>query len=524
MKLKLLNNQSGSGIVMALISVTVLTFAGYYTLDYIDRMDVNRRNLDLNLKATLIAKDAIEATKYLMFYEKIFALNKPQVFPNSWAQYSDTATNMINWIESCGDLMSSVGDSRTTFKLDDETVFCPTDLRDFRVSGDIYEVQLDKMSQMGDSTNPSPVEKVKPGVYKVGPIKFTTKTAAEINPSEPNDVWLEFGLDKVTRERITSIETFIEIYTKETGFVSSDSERYIKIISQVKFGTPKTGVELSFAISESFIMRASMMKEFALFMAYPGNTNNLKPNLGIGNDSEFHGKVFFNGNYNFSTNFDFSDGDNSNIPIFHDLVIFTGDPVGALPAPTQANIAEMKKKFKKGFMFGFGEDFVFDSNNISNKTGGLYRRDQPYGMSQYLNKATTCTTFGGGRADVTIAASISNCSNADVGRWGGNMIPLKGGRINNVIVNRNTAFIMTGMETLNLAGTTSIYGTVMPGTVTSPGFNQKVDFYSLTNLTTGLPGIDNDAVLRRMVQQANSTFEIIGVPLINMPLLIRGQQ
>lgn len=523
---RVLRDELGAGLLMASVATFVLGAAGYYTLELIDSMDANRRNLDLNIKARLVAEDAVEATKYLLFYEKVILMDRAQSMPEKVRNFDSSTSNLINWIKTCGDLQTGTGDGNTELPktdfeitLDDNKnykVFCPLDLRDFRVSGDIYEVQLEKFSQMC-SGDDCPIQKIKPGIYKVGPF-FFKKDDTDWSPGPEEDLWLDFGLNKITDGRIKEIQTNLFIYTRESGFVSVDSERFIKIESRVAYGQKNEEGNLSTSYDESFMLRASSMKEFSAFFAYPTKAS-LPESLGVDDDSNFYGKVFYRGGYDFKE-FNFDSDSVSGLPNFKDMVIFSEAPDSAsIPAPSAKNIALLRSKFSRGFVFSIDEDFIFDSANVSNKTGGL---EKSHEIEDYIQKSALCSAHAGANAKVTINnEGISDCSVADVGTWGGNMIPLKGGKIGKAVIKNITSFVMAASPIFRFEVDSTVYGVLVGGKITG---GNKVDFYALPNLKEGLPGLSgagND--LTNMIQQANSTFQLVGVPFINIPMVIRSK-
>lgn len=531
-------NQAGAGLVMAIISVTVLGAAGYYTLAYIDEMDKNRSNLDLNLKAKLVAEDAVEATKYLLFYERLVAFKYPQIIPSDWRSFNDSMSNMSDWIKACGvmDNIAETDEDMPDFKLkgtnsDKWSVFCPSDLRDFRVSSDILEVQYQKLAAMENSgiedvrDSGLPGTENNTGVFKIGPFKYYTHEEYAPSGFDSNKTWFNFGLDPVTRKRIKNIDVWVYVYTQSSGFSTVDSERYIKIESTVKYGMDVTGTgDLTVNHMDAFMMRASSMKEFAVFFAYPDDGKSLKESFKIDKESTIHGKVYFRNNLkftNFKTEFE-------NLPNFKDLVVFGGKPEEIdenLPPPTLENIKDLGKKFRRGFVFGMSDYFIFDSDTVSNKTGGLYASakltESEGDFDPYLSKTSYCDDADPDTdyVTVTIEDNKSSCSQADVGRWGGPFVPLKGGGIKKVEINNEHAFLMVASKKFDIKkDNSSLYGVMLGGSFTG---GKKVDIYALPNIKPGLPGITNG--YSSMVKNANSTFDLIGVPFLNMPLIIKGK-
>lgn len=518
---KNLLNESGAGLAMAMISIVVLGAAGYYTLDYIDKMDENRRNLDLNLKARLVAEDAAEATKYLLFYERLAPYDQPQVIPNSWRSFSDTMTNTTAWRDVCGDMVASSDDTPSLQK-DGIKVFCPVDLRDFRVSSDILEVQLRKYVDVFGAYK---MEEKKPGLFEIGPFVYTT--------DQLSNSWFKFGLDEVTARRIKDIEVLVQVFTRDSGFSSVDSERYVKLISTVTYGMSEgDSGNLSLAYVDTFMLRTSSMKEFSLFLGYPTEST-LKDSLDISKDSQFFGKVYFRGGFDFN-DFSFSNPATTSLPVFNDLVIFGGSPTN-IPAPTKENILKLRTKFHHGFVFGYDDYFIFDSDDVSNKTGGLHKdislKTGGGGYDPYLTKTAFCDDGDPATDFVTVVLKedgTSTCSMADIGRWGGPMVPVKGGGIEKIEAKGTQAFIMAATEELKIEKNGGhIYGVVFGGKVTG---GKQVNFYGLPNLikpdsdTSGLPGLTGaDNNFSALVKQANTTYDLIGVPFLNMPMVIKGK-
>ena len=105
-------------------------------------------------------------------------------------------------------------------------------------------------------------------------------------------------------------------------------------------------------------LKASSMKEFSAFFAYPTKAS-LPESLGVDDDSNFYGKVFYRGGYDFKE-FNFESDSVSGLPNFKDMVIFSEAPDSAsIPAPSAKNIALLRSKFSRGFVFSIDEDFIF---------------------------------------------------------------------------------------------------------------------------------------------------------------------
>ena len=130
---------------------------------------------------------------------------------------------------------------------------------------------------------------------------------------------------------------------------------------------------------------------------------------------------------NFKTEFE-------NLPNFKDLVVFGGKPEEIdenLPPPTLENIKDLGKKFRRGFVFGMSDYFIFDSDTVSNKTGGLYASakltESEGDFDPYLSKTSYCDDADPDTdyVTVTIENNKSSCSQADVGRWGDHLFHLK---------------------------------------------------------------------------------------------------
>ena len=104
---------------------------------------------------------------------------------------------------------------------------------------------------------------------------------------------------------------------------------------------------------------------------------------------------------------------------------------------------------------------------------------------------------------------------------GGEYDSLKGGKIGKAVIKNITSFVMAASPIFRFEVDSTVYGVLVGGKITG---GNKVDFYALPNLKEGLPGLSgagND--LTNMIQQANSTFQLVGVPFINIPMVIKKQ-
>lgn len=336
-----------------------------------------------------------------------------------------------------------------------------------------------------------------------------------------------------------------------------------------------------FKDSESIILNNPTMKDFAIFMPYPINKNwtqrrrinpnitdiNLRPtptslmseaiNWG-GPATQVYGRVFFNGDI---------DTPLAQLPVFHDTVIITGNFTYTL---TASDRELLKQKFLKGVTVNFPANrFLFDgafgtnrnctlgSSQLSlSNVSGLHCRPEtanascsakdnrddrckiaPYdsrrefGILEYIPKSAcndSVVLVTGGRVAGPPTRDASNWeynfnNTAPENRphspsetCPANTLFIKGGAIR-IDVNSIYAFIASpvGVLTIDSAGS-MIYGISMAGAIdvkTGP-----TNFYSLSRMKIGKPGIGGAATLDMLNLEASALVEAVGVPL-SLPLV-----
>lgn len=520
------NNQRGVSLVMVLALGSVFSIMALFIFDYLNNMKAASKNLELQLKAKMLSEDALELTKYLLFYERILSINYPKHLPPSIMNMDDGLGGVGNWVKACSSLDYTVGGSLPVpeFKImradgvTADEVMCTTDLKDFRLSGNIWNMYLEKLSTLTDT----PYTKISPGKYKLKTIFFNPLDST--NPDE----FIKFNIEKKFVGFIKSIEVDIYFYTNESGFDSVDSERFIKMVSTVKYGKKALlGIGESIALSEETLMfRASNMKNFALFMAYPDTnpanilSDSFRGRIALDKVSNVYGKTYFKRGFDFST-IDLTNPASIDLPTFHDTVVLSGSIKNA-PQPSLANIEALKQKFRRGFLVNVGEEYIFDTATINNLTGGL-KHDLT--INQYIKNAGAVAYCIAIPALDTVklvinGLDVSNCSDSNVGTWGGPFTPVKGKNIGEILVESEKAFIMAPAEKLHFTKSPgTMYGVFLGGKISG-----KADIYSLEMMREGLPGIDaTNQALKNMNLQANRTNDLIGVPLRNLPVVLRGK-
>lgn len=515
--------RKGISLVGVLVLGSVLSVVALYVFDYLNNMRAASKNLELQLKAKMLAEDALEVTKYLLFYERIFSLNNPKHMPSSLTAMDDGPSGRGNWIKACAslDYMAGGGLPTPIFKvkrvdseIEDETL-CTTDLKDFRLSGENWGVYLEKLANLKNS----PYEKIGNGKFKIKTISFNPQD------SDDPDEFLKFNIEEKFKIFIKKIEVDIYFFTKDAGFDSLDNERYIRISSKVIYGGKSiVGIGESQArVEETIMFRASNMKNFALFMAYSqagAAPYDFATQFNLDKDSHVFGKSYFRNDIDFTTLINFSDPNSSNMATYHDTLVLSGNVIN-IPAPTIANINVFKKFFKNGLLVNLGEEYIFDTPTVNNVTGGL---KSTYNIENYVyNPNAIAYCIGASATDkptITIDGS-SNCSDANVGDPKGDYVPIKGKNIEKIIVDHSHAFIMApSKELLFVKDHGYMYGVFLGGKISGKATN----VFSLEMLRNGLPGLDstNDA-LKNINLQANRTHDMIGVPLRNLPIVLRGK-
>lgn len=529
-----MKNDSGSSLLMAILAVASLTYAMYSGISGLVLYQGEGKKAQIDYEMEMVAGSALEIGKYLIFYEKIINLDEPL---KTTSTIQNTIVGDDNWLRGCGSVLPDEVKKLRIPDADDGTlVFCPYIIRDSRVRGQTLETQFFESlaansieSGVDVITKPSGVDA---GEYKLKTLYFdkddysTTEDSTDVYTSPI----FKFNLEEKIKKRIEFIKLDIYFYTEKAGFITQNTERFMKFVATVQYKPKPTLVSLytrQRTVSESVMYIPSTMKEYALFLPYPtpvqttitnadvATTRKLSEAVKMGSGSNIYGKTYFRGDID-ATNLD-------TLPNFQDLLVLGGTFTTIFP-PNENNISKFKEKFKKGVMLHFGDNLLMDVEptddmpGVFNATGGL---ESGGSIKTYTeNKVGTfqCSSDAGGEpVNITISATgVSSCG--DIGA-NASLEPLFGGGLKMVTTTSQWTFILAAARGLKIStANAEIYGTYLGGFIDA-GTN-NVNFYSLPAISTGLLGVVDEAGLAALNTNASTVNQGISVPLRNLGLIL----
>ncbi|MGZ3721960.1 MAG: hypothetical protein ACXVA9_03455 [Bdellovibrionales bacterium] len=527
-----LNNSRGSTMVLILMLLFASASIGYIALDVIRAGVSSAMDEQARIEAEALASDILELTKYQLFYENVIYVDALGPWNHSGARGAALqklmASGMGSSSEADADMLKACGgyDAKGkqvgTFKVKGVPVFCPFYLR----SNLLSSVMLDQMV-LKPLLDAGVVKQDKPGQYYLDIVYFD-KDAGIDNLSSGSNLFLQLdggqALIKAAKNYLDHVSARIRIYTDNAGFSSATSERYIEVSTEVAL----SGVHkmIHFKRRQSLLNYPSSPRDFALFVMYPTKADGVTPtklwseSMQIAPTSTIQGRVFFNGNIDVAL---------ANLPTFTETVVVTGD---FKPPLSIAQRQTLSKKFLKGLITNYSAPrFLFSGNcsatdpalTIANGTN--FPCVNSAGTAATINDymtgiADACITvpvsYGDGILTVDCSAQVSTCA-INCGPPLPPAITIVSGPRKRVTLSGSYAFISAPVAVLNNSAK-NIYGTIFGGFFSSPN---KVNIYSMSAVTVGLPGIGSPDTLNNYsaLFQSGATAAGISVPLANMPIV-----
>lgn len=547
-----LNDRRGAILPVLFLLMGLIAVVGYALLNYLERSFSELMDEDVQIEAQMLASDIKELGKYMLLYEKVQFQKRPldmsgtrrQNLEALWGQSfgnisSASGPSLINACGGYSALVVFIGD----LKVDGESVFCPSYLRNSQLSGPLLEKML-----LENWATPNKTASVMQGFDLVSSVMADVVKQRDGNPgryvvtidltggvndwmnSPGNFVFLNFGQKIATRLKQLGVkaELSYEIMTDSKGFIPTASERFVKVSSTVSF----RGVlrKTSFTDSESFVMTVPTIKDFAIFIPYPTRSDGVPTSqwseaVSIAANSVINGRVYFNGNIDLGLD---------QLPTFTETVFISGGLTSNITADA-ATLDKFKKKFQKGIVTNFSASrFLMDGAcavgsgaskiPIINQSGVFCERNGvAFNIARYIENLQSICSNGTAVVDsagrvqfdftgVTVPDPMANqACNAE------NIVRFVSGGATRINVNGPFAFIASPVAFFNVtAAGSSIYGIVMGGNIRS---SSATNFYSLAAMKVGLPGIGNAPTLLERSNDANIIYEGVAAPLMNFPLI-----
>jgi hypothetical protein len=550
-----LRRQLGSAFSITISSTVVLSVVGYLLVSFLRGQRVNREEEIQFIQAKGLASDVVEIGKYFLAYERVVFIEEALKLDNQRRLALDALmTQGIGSLEPASYFLSNacggydadaieVGD----LKVNGSQVMCPFYLRNPLLDGNMVDSLLFRMWTSNNQTQVltlgaggSVVTRggvSKAPIFKVEPNNsYSVELDLKNSVLDPRSARLRLGVDQTFINTLKAFNSEIKLrynfYAQRSGFQSITNERFVTISAVVKYG-PTLQPSVATA-SETFVIQSPTVKDFAIFVPYPETASGASTKrmseafLFGGPNTQVYGRVFFDGDIDIPL---------QNLPVFHETVVISGDLVN------QSSITDpvlkrslMQEKFKKGLIVNFPADrLIKDGECVSNykvvNHSEIHCKKPAdptanFRIHDYIqNLVSMCSDYGivskNGSYMYLIASidplipfrpapvEVESCSPSAPGK-----LFISGGT-KWVRIMGSHAFILSPAEKVVALNATNIYGTILGGHISVKDGTQ---FYTISNLRSGLPGIADANVLAEVTKEASGILAGVGVPLMNLPL------
>lgn len=503
---KFFNNQDGSVLVYVLMAALALGGSAYFLMSVVGKNQKESEVQRTQFSLDLIAEDIKEYGKYLMFYEKMFYVNKALNFDKNLRE---------NWQNSFGvgnDACGYKGLDLTyqgTNKIAGEFVFCPVYLRNNLLASDLLDESLFVPWKDKD------LLKFNDGVYSLTLNLKDLKTDNNFTKFYVNENGLLTDFDGIQDAKIV-----IEFFSTASGVSLKNADRMFRISSEVYYQKNFASRKIKSNASETFLLKPSTPRGFSIFLLYPLNRTDQKETdvfykaFHLNENDQIFGKTYAN------TDFEFTDM--TKVPTFFDTLIIGKEFQETVP--NDVNLSRLKEKFRNGLITNFSADrFLLDSPGLINNASSLAKKLNELGMDDYISKMGTIKAcqeeIFSGMPDVTYKNTPTDCSPFKV-----NEQYISGG-VRSLTINGAYSFVQGPVKSLSLNNGlgSNIYGVIAGGIIDKSTSGSANKFYSLQTLRVGLPGIveaspgANEIVKSELDTKSALATDGVTVPLLNIP-------
>lgn len=525
-----LMNQRGSALMIIMVLLAAAASIMYISLDILRIGQSAAVNEETRIEAEALASDILELTKYQIFYENIFYTDALGPWNNTGTRAQDiiallgaglgaASEEEADMLKACGGF-DAKGKQIGVFNIRGVPVYCPFYLR----SNLLSSLMLDQMVLQPLAAG-GVLKQDKPGQFVLEVVYFDkSKGINNLTGNTGKYLALDAGQNiiRLADIRLERVVGRVRIMSTDAGFNASTSERFLEFSSEVQLGGGARLIRVN--RKQPLLTYPSTPRDFSLFIVYPTQSDGVTPtklwsqSVGISADSTVEGRVFFNGDIDVPI---------SNLPVFTDTVVLTGD---FKPALTKEQRASLPTKFLKGVITNYSAPRYLMSGqcsatnpSISVANGSGFNCKSSTGttatITDYLNRISgkcinppAIYAAGSMTVDCTGQDADTKC---EVDCKPAEPPVIVSGPRRQVNLTGTYAVISAPVALLT-SSAENIYGTILGGHFKS---SNKVHIYSMAAVKGGLPGIGGEDTLANFTSLFQQAGAGVSVPLTNLPIV-----